>query len=65
MRALRERAVHGVLGALGALFGILAAIGLLVAAFVPALLGLLAFMLSPLRAMYERLRGPQPGGRGG
>lgn len=56
MHTVLDRLVQGVLGAGGMLFGVLAALGLAVAAFVPALLGLLAFLLSPIRAVLERLR---------
>ena len=56
MRTVLHRLVQGVLGAGGMLFGVLAAVGLALAAVVPALLGLLAFLLSPIRALLERLR---------
>jgi hypothetical protein len=57
VRTIRDTIVQGVLGTFGIIFGLLSAIALVVAAFVPALLGLLAFLLSPLRALFERLRG--------
>lgn len=56
MRATREALAQAVLGTLGAVFGVLSGIALALAAFVPALLGLLAFVLSPLRALADRVR---------
>jgi hypothetical protein len=44
------------LGAIGFVFGVLSAVALAVAAVIPALLGMLAFALSPLRALFERMR---------
>jgi hypothetical protein len=52
-----EKLVHGAAGAAGYLFGVLSGAALAVAAFIPALLGLLAFVLSPLRSLMRRLRG--------
>ncbi len=56
MRGIRDAVTHAVLGALGLVFGALSGIAMVIAAIIPALLGLLAFVLSPLRALVERLR---------
>ena len=48
--------MHGAAGTVGYLFGLLSGAALAVAAFIPALLGLLAFLLSPLRALMRRIR---------
>ena len=56
MRNLRDSALHTVLGGLGLLFGVLSAVALAAAALIPAALGLLAFLASPVRALLERLR---------
>lgn len=56
MRGIRDAVTHAVLGAVGLVFGALGALALAIAAIVPALLGLLAFVFSPLRALVDRLR---------
>ncbi len=56
MRGVREGIAHAVLGAVGLVFGTLSAIAMTIAAIGAALLGLLAFLLSPFRALVERLR---------
>jgi hypothetical protein len=61
VRAIRDAVVHGVMTVVGALFGVLSAIALAIAAVIPAILGMLAFALSPLRALIERLRGQRTG----
>lgn len=55
MSDLRDMLAHAVMGAVGIVLGILSAVALALAAIVPALLGLLAFMLSPLRAIVQRV----------
>ncbi len=59
MSAVRDKFVHGLMGTVGVVFGILAAVGLAVAAIVPAILGLLAFLISPLRAIVRRVLHPR------
>jgi hypothetical protein len=56
MARLRDAIAHGVMGAIGVLFGILSAIALGFAAVIPPILGLLALLASPVRALVERLR---------
>ncbi len=56
VRAIRDGLTHAVLGALGLMFGALGAVAMTIAAIVPATLGLLAFLLSPIRALVDRLR---------
>ena len=56
MRGIRDAVTHAVLGAVGLLFGTLSAIALAIAAIVPAVFGLLAVLLSPFRALVDRLR---------
>ena len=56
MRGIRDGVVHGVLGTIGIVCGVLSFVALAVAAVIPALLGMLAFALSPLRALGDRLR---------
>jgi len=60
VRALRDSVVQAVVGTIGIGFGLLSAIALAMAALIPALLGLLAFVLSPLRALLERIRRQGP-----
>jgi hypothetical protein len=57
VRGIRDGLVHGVLGAVGIVCGVLSGIALAIAAVIPAMLGMLAFALSPLRALSDRLRG--------
>jgi hypothetical protein len=57
MSTLRDKLAHGVMGTVGIVFGVLGAVGLAIAAIVPAILGLLAFLLSPLRSLARRLLG--------
>gem|GEM_PF-6152790 len=40
----------------GGAFGVLSAVALAIAAVIPAILGVLAFVLSPLRALFERVQ---------
>jgi hypothetical protein len=56
VRNLRDPLAHAIIGVAGLVFGVLSAGALAVAAIVPAALGLLAFLLSPLRALADRLR---------
>jgi hypothetical protein len=58
VRVIREAAVRGLGGVVGVTCGALGAVALAVAAVVPAILGLLAFVFSPLRAAVDRLRQP-------
>jgi hypothetical protein len=56
VRLIRDAVVHGVLGAVGIVCGVLSFVALAVAAVIPAMLGMLASALSPLRALSDRLR---------
>ena len=56
MRGIRDAVMHAALGAVGLVLGTLSAIALAIAAIVSATLGLLAFLLSPFRALVDRLR---------
>jgi hypothetical protein len=56
MRGIRDAVMHAVLGAVGLVIGTLSGVALAIAAIVPAALGLLAFLLSPFRALVDRLR---------
>ena len=56
VRTLRASVVHAFIGALGLVFGMLSAAALAVGAVIPAALGLLAFLVAPLRAALDRLR---------
>jgi hypothetical protein len=56
VRNLRDPLAHAIMGVAGVVFGVLSAGALALAAIVPAALGLLAFVLSPLRALIDRLR---------
>lgn len=58
MQVIREGAVRGLGGLVGVVCGALGAVALGIAALVPAILGLLAFAFSPLRAAVDRLRRP-------
>jgi hypothetical protein len=57
VRRVVQTAAHGIMGVVGLVFGVLSAVALAVAALVPAALGLLAFILSPLRGLIDRVRG--------
>jgi hypothetical protein len=57
MRDLRDALMHGVLGAVGAVSATLSGIALGIAAVISALIGMLSFVLSPLRALLDRVRG--------
>lgn len=56
VRTVRDSAAHVIVGAVGIVFGLLGGVALVVAAVIPAALGLLAFLASPFRAIIERLR---------
>jgi hypothetical protein len=56
VRKIRDALAHAVMGVAGLIFGVLSAGALALAAIVPAALGLLAFLLTPLRALADRLR---------
>jgi len=56
VRNLRDPLAHAIMGIAGMVFGVLSAGALALAAIVPAALGLIAFLLSPLRALANRLR---------
>jgi hypothetical protein len=58
MRLVRDALAQTVMGVVGIVFGVLSAVALAVAAAIPPLLGLLAFVLSPLRALLDLLRRP-------
>ena len=58
MREIRDSIVHGLVGVVGLAFGILSGIALVIAAVIPASLGLLAFAAAPLRALVEHLQRP-------
>ncbi len=57
VRTLLGRLAHSVVGAVGLVFAMLSTAALAVAAIIPAALGLLAFLASPVRALVNRLRG--------
>ncbi len=57
VRTIREAIMHGILGAVGYVLGLLSAAALALAALIPPILGALAVLLSPIRALFERLRG--------
>jgi len=56
MRRVRESILHATFGVVGLVSGTLSAIAVTIAAIVGASLGLLAFLLSPVRAIVELLR---------
>jgi hypothetical protein len=62
VRVIREGVVRIAGTVIGVVCGSLGAVALLIAAIVPALLGLLALILSPLRAAVERFRRPREHG---
>jgi hypothetical protein len=57
MKALRDVLAHWTMGLVGIVSGALSMIGLAVAAFAAAVLGLLALALAPLRVIADRIRG--------
>jgi hypothetical protein len=57
MRALRDLLAHAVIGFVGIVCGALSVISLAIAAIIPAILGMLALALSPLRMISDRIRG--------
>jgi hypothetical protein len=57
--ALRDTIVGAAMGVLGAVCGVLSGVALGVAAVVPPILGMIALLLSPLRALAERLTRPR------
>jgi hypothetical protein len=61
VRAVRDSVIQAVVGTLGIIFGFLSAVALALAALIPAILGVLAIVLSPLRALLERVRGENRG----
>jgi hypothetical protein len=58
VKALRDAVIHAVLGVAGLLFGVLSAAALGIAAVIPPILGMLALLFSPLRALVDRFRRP-------
>jgi hypothetical protein len=62
VRVIREGVMRIAGTVIGVVGGSLGAVALLIAAIVPALLGLLALILSPLRAAVERFRRPREHG---
>jgi hypothetical protein len=56
--AARNKIAHATIWALGALFGAISSLTLLIAAAVPAILGLLALCFTPIRALLRRLGHP-------
>jgi hypothetical protein len=56
--AARNKIAHAGIWALGALFGAISSLALLIAAAVPAILGVLALCLTPIRALLRRLGRP-------
>jgi hypothetical protein len=56
--ATRDRIAHWMIWALGALLGAISSVVLLIAAAVPAILGLVALFLEPIRALLRRLGRP-------
>jgi hypothetical protein len=58
VRVIREGALRALGAVIGVVCGTLGAVALAIAAIVPALLGLLAVVFLPVRAILERLRRP-------
>jgi hypothetical protein len=56
MSAARNNIARTSIWALGALLGAISSLALLIAAAVPAMWGLLAVCLTPIRALLDRLR---------
>lgn len=57
MKALRDLLVHGMMGLVGIVSGLLSMIALAIAAFVAAVIGGVAVAFAPLRVLADRLRG--------
>ncbi len=54
MTEVRERVAGGAIWVAGAVLGLLSTLALAIAAAVPAILGLIALILSPFRALWRR-----------
>ena len=54
MTGVRERVAGGAIWVAGAVLGLLSTLALAIAAAVPAILGLIALILSPFRALWRR-----------
>jgi hypothetical protein len=54
MTEVRERVAGGAIWVAGAVLGLLSTLALAIAAAVPAILGLIALVLSPFRALWRR-----------
>jgi hypothetical protein len=54
MTEIRERVAGGAIWVAGAVLGLLSTLALAIAAAVPAVLGLIALILSPFRALWRR-----------
>jgi hypothetical protein len=54
MTEVRERVAGGAIWVAGAVLGLLSTLALAIAAAVPAVLGLIALILSPFRALWRR-----------
>ena len=61
MRRVTDLGAHGVMGLVGVVFGALSMVALAIAAVIPAALGLLAFVVAPVRVLVDRLRRPRIG----
>jgi hypothetical protein len=59
VRGLRDAVAQALMGAVGVVFGVLSAAALAVAVVIPPILGLLAILLAPLRALVDLLRRPR------
>ena len=57
MKALRDLLVHGAMGLVGIVSGLLSMIAFAIAAFAAAFLGGLAVAAAPLRMIADRFRG--------
>lgn len=57
MKALRDLLVHGTMGLVGIVSGLLSMIAFAIAAFAAAFLGGLAVAVAPLRMIADRFRG--------
>ena len=53
MTGVRERVAGGAIWVAGAVLGLLSTLALAIAAAVPAILGLIALVLSPFRALWR------------
>jgi hypothetical protein len=58
MTEVRERLAGGAIWATGALLGLLSTAALAIAAAVPAILGLIALIFTPFRALWRHLGRP-------